>query len=125
MKIQNSKFPFNWLYELTLHLFLKLQDCSSKDSTEMICVLPPGVVPPAFINSDNFGNITASQTGDFLRFQGLYHSQRKKRAPMAKYSNSDNSTCEIYLGFILDALQTYLNTSKSLPFITLAFTATF
>lgn len=91
----------------------------------MTCPLPPGFVPPAFISSDNMEKVIASQTDPFLRLEALYRSRRKRRSPLASFSHSDNSTCEIYLGFVLDALPTYENTSKSLPNVAFTFTTTF
>lgn len=92
----------------------------------MICLLPPGMVPPAFLSSENQRKVIASLTDALLRgVQGPYRSRRKKRSPLASFSDSDNSTCEIYLGFVLDALPTYKNTSKSLPNVAFTFTTTF
>lgn len=123
--LRKDIFPFNWLWKLIWQLLLKFQNCYPRDSAEMTCLLPPGVVPSAFVSSDNTGTAIASQKNAFLRLQNPNRRRRKKRSPLARLSDPNNSTCDIYLGFVLDNLPTYENTSKSLPNVVFAFTTTF
>lgn len=95
----------------------------------MTCRIPVGIVPDAFLL--NKSAAVKSQSGHALRLRLLspnnrpHRHRRQKREPIASLDDSDTgSTFEMYLGFILDDLPTYENTSKSLPDIGLTLVTT-
>lgn len=80
-------------YELQLQLNL-LKKCEANGTTAMICPLPLLNLPPGFNSSTQREGLAAATV------------------------RNGNVTVNIYIGFILDGIKKYSNTSKSLPNIT-------
>lgn len=76
---------------------LALQACETNGTSSMTCLLPPLNLPPEFARSND--------------------TKRDGLAAATVKSIYGNATANVYIGFSLDGVNKYANTSKSLPYI--------